>query len=52
MDASLYRAINRFAARTGWLHSPLVAYAKYGVALFALALLVAWWLQPAKRLNR
>ncbi len=44
MDAAFYRAVNRFATRTGWLHAPVVAYAKYGVALFALALLVGWWL--------
>jgi undecaprenyl-diphosphatase len=43
MDASLYRAVNRLATRTGWLHSPVVAYAKYGIALFAVALLIGWW---------
>jgi len=44
MDAAFYRVVNRFAARTGWLHPPVVAYAKYGVVLFAVSLLAAWWL--------
>jgi undecaprenyl-diphosphatase len=43
MDASLYRAINRLAARTGWAHPLFVAYAKYGVLLFAVLLLAGWW---------
>lgn len=43
MDASLYRAINRFADRTAWLHGPAVAYAKYGVLIFAGLLFLAWW---------
>jgi undecaprenyl-diphosphatase len=43
MDASLYRAVNRLAQRTGWLHPAATAFAKYGIALFAGALLVAWW---------
>jgi undecaprenyl-diphosphatase len=44
MDASAFDAMNRLAARTGWLHSPVVAYAKYGIVLFAVALAVGWWL--------
>jgi undecaprenyl-diphosphatase len=44
MDASLYRAINRLAARTGWAHPLFTAYAKYGVVLFAVLLLAGWWL--------
>lgn len=43
MDASLYRQINRFADRTAWLHGPAVAYAMYGVVIFAGLLLWAWW---------
>lgn len=43
MDASLYRTVNRFADRTSWLHGPAVAYAKYGVVIFAGLLLLAWW---------
>jgi undecaprenyl-diphosphatase len=44
MDASLYRAVNRLAARTGWAHPLIIAYAKDGVVLFAALLLVGWWL--------
>jgi undecaprenyl-diphosphatase len=44
MDASLYRAINRLAARTGWAHPLFIAYAKYGVLVFAVLLLAGWWL--------
>lgn len=49
MDERLYRAVNRFATRTGWLHPPMVAYANYGIVLLGLALLAGWWLgrQPA-----
>ncbi len=39
----LYLAINEFATDTGWLHAPATAYAKYGVVLFALAILAACW---------
>ncbi|MEO8693301.1 MAG: phosphatase PAP2 family protein [Acidimicrobiales bacterium] len=42
MDAALYRSVNRFAARTHWAHSSFVAMAKYGIVLFALALVVGW----------
>lgn len=43
MDAALFRFMNRFAERTGWLHPPAVAFAKYGIVAFALMLLVGWW---------
>jgi undecaprenyl-diphosphatase len=49
MDASLYRAVNRLAARTGWAHALFIAYAKYGVVLFAALLVAGWWL--ARRAN-
>jgi undecaprenyl-diphosphatase len=44
MDASLYRAVNRLADRTGWAHPLFIGYAKYGVLLFAAFLLAGWWL--------
>lgn len=43
LDSSWFHHVNEFARATGWLHAPLRAYAQYGVILFALALLVAWW---------
>jgi len=39
LDNQLLFAISSFARRTPWLHGPLLAYAKYGLALFALLLL-------------
>lgn len=44
MDASLFRFVNRFADRTGWLHPPVVAFAKYGIVAFVVVLLAGWWL--------
>ena len=38
MDGSLYRFVNRLADRTGFAHPFVVAYAKYGLALFAVLL--------------
>ena len=43
VDAALYRQVNRFAHATGFAHPVLVAYAKYGIALFGLLLLAGWW---------
>lgn len=42
MDNSIFRLINRFANRTGWAHGLFTSYAKYGVVLFALVLVVAY----------
>ena len=49
LDKTLFLDVNRFAGHTGWLHSPLLAYATYGVGLFALLLIAGWWL--ARRRN-
>jgi membrane-associated phospholipid phosphatase len=43
LDSALYRAINHLADRTAWAHGFARFYAKDGIALFALALLAAWW---------
>ncbi len=43
LDARLFRAVNRLADHTSWAHGPFVAYAKFGIALFAILLLVGWW---------
>lgn len=42
-DRSLFLRINSFAQHTGWLHEPARLFAQYGVVLFALLLLAAWW---------
>src|SRR2546430_14655888 len=44
MDDRLLTAINHFARATGWLHPAMVAYAGYGVVVFALLLVAGWWL--------
>ena len=41
MDWSLFHAVNRFAARTSWLHGPLRIYANYGIVVFAVLLCAA-----------
>jgi undecaprenyl-diphosphatase len=38
LDDQLLLAINSFARHTVWLHAPALAYAKYGLVLFALLL--------------
>lgn len=42
MDGRLFRLINRLAGRTGWAHGFFIAYAKYGIVLFAVLLVVAY----------
>jgi membrane-associated phospholipid phosphatase len=44
----LFGAVNEFARDTRWLHAPLMAYASYGVVLFAGLLLLGWWLARAR----
>jgi undecaprenyl-diphosphatase len=39
-----FGAVNHVARVTPWLHTPTRLYAEYGVGLFALVLLVSWWL--------
>src|SRR5689334_14040325 len=46
-DRSVFHAVNEFARHTGWLHAPMLAYADYGVVLFAGLLLVGWWVARA-----
>jgi membrane-associated phospholipid phosphatase len=42
-DRPLFHVVNVFARDTGWLHSPMLDYASYGVVAFACLLLVGWW---------
>ncbi len=39
LDDRLMLAVNSLARHTGWLHAPVLAYATYGVVLFAVLLL-------------
>jgi PAP2 superfamily. len=43
IDRGLFRDMQELVAHTGWAHTFFVDYAKYGVALFGLLLLAAWW---------
>jgi undecaprenyl-diphosphatase len=42
-DRGFFDTINSLARHTGWLHTPMLDYANYGIALFAGLLLVGWW---------
>lgn len=42
-DVALFEDVNVFARHTPWLHEAAVTYAGYGLAVFALLLLAAWW---------
>lgn len=43
LDPELYRDVNQLAEASPWAHQALVDYAKYGIVLFGLVWLVAWW---------
>ena len=43
-DKSDFRPIHDFANSTTWLHGFMSFMAKDGIALFAIALLAAWWI--------
>jgi len=43
-DTALFLTINELARATEWLQPVVVAYASYGVLLFAALLLGGWWL--------
>lgn len=40
---TVFDAVNDLARRTPWAHSVVLAYASYGVVLFAALLLAGWW---------
>lgn len=43
-DIPLFLQTNDFARATGWLHGIVLAYANYGIALFAALILAGWWI--------
>lgn len=43
MDISIYKWFNHVADRSSWLHGVARSYADYGIGLFAVLLLWAWW---------
>lgn len=40
----LFLAINDFAVNTPWLNSSMAGYATYGILLFALFIVMGWWI--------
>jgi len=42
--SGLFDAINSFAAETPWLHGTMLAFARYGILLFVVYLVLGWWL--------
>ena len=48
-DKADFLRVNDLARNTTWLHSPMVAYAKYGVALFAVLLIAGYLLARTRR---
>ena len=49
LDKTLFLDVNHFAQHTGWLHTPMLAYANYGVVLFGLLLVAGWWVARGRR---
>ena len=52
MDWSLFHNINTFARHTGWAHGAMRSYAKYGIAVFAVLLVIAAFLSLRDRRDR
>lgn len=42
-DTQLFQMINDFAKATPWLHPIVLAYANYGIVVFAGLMLAGWW---------
>ena len=49
VDRSWFLDVNHLARSTPWLHGAVLAYASYGVVLFALLLLAGWWAARRRR---
>ncbi|AJE39158.1 phosphatase PAP2 family protein [Streptomyces nodosus] len=43
ISGGLYTEVTDFAHHTEWLNEPVSVYTSYGMGLFAVLLLVAWW---------
>ncbi len=44
LDTRVFYAVNHLARDTPWLHAIVSGYASYGIALFAVLMLTAWWI--------
>jgi undecaprenyl-diphosphatase len=43
VDTQLFQTINELARATPWLHGIVLAYANYGIVVFAALMLAGWW---------
>ncbi len=43
-DRHAFLDVNHFARHTSWLHGIMEFFAKYGVVLLAVALVIGWWI--------
>jgi undecaprenyl-diphosphatase len=43
VDTQLFQTINDIAKATPWLHGIVLAYAGYGIVVFAALMLAGWW---------
>jgi undecaprenyl-diphosphatase len=43
VDTQLFQTINDVAQATPWLHGIVLAYANYGIVVFAALMLAGWW---------
>jgi len=43
IDTQLFQTINDVAEATPWLHGIVMAYANYGIVVFAALMLAGWW---------
>jgi undecaprenyl-diphosphatase len=43
IDTQLFQTINDVAKATPWLHGIVLAYANYGIVVFAALMLAGWW---------
>src|SRR4051812_16298591 len=48
VDFRIFHWLNRLQAHTRWAHGFFRAYAKDGIALFAVLLLAGWWLSRSR----
>lgn len=48
MDTQLFLTINDFARTTPWLHGIVLAYANYGILVFAAMMVAGWWAARAR----
>lgn len=43
IDGTWYLSVTNFARETPWLNGTLDAYSSYGIAVFAVLIVAAWW---------